>query len=586
MLWSYFFLLFWSPAFSWTQNIFHIDSYGAVANDNKDDTDALRAALAHAMLHENAQLTFGPGQYDMQTSVRVTGQDNFSILGAGLNRTLLMFHTQTEAIYYLNNNNFTMSGFTIDYASWWFTAGYISSVSSASPWYYDIQIVAPHTADAGRNVAAMFAYDVDNHRPASGSDARECYQSGAASSLVSEGVLRVPINADCGFSKGQAVVVRWTNGPHVITGGNTNGVTLQDVLVLTGGSMAHASERDTDVNIVDFHVHRGDDRWLSTWADCLHLSDHSGLIAIVNSSCEHMGDDGLNIHSFYFTLSQIINNSAVQISLYKSWPDTLNISRGEILSFAHNATPFSPYGASRILQSKMLSDNTWEFVFDSINTNFQIGDFVWVSAPQPQVFISNFTVKSNRARGMLLEASNVLVERSLFSYNSGPSVLFQPSMYWGEAPPGANITIRSCMFDQPNQGIANQPGSISILPDPIQSEPCIYNITFSNNVFHQSAASQSLLLLANVNLFNFVDNFIDWEQSISMPVLQVCNSAKISVSHNALSAPGIPPLSACLGGRGCTQDCQSEISSSPDAITAQFKPPVCVDSSGYGVYPC
>ena len=38
--------------------------------------------------------------------------------------------------------------------------------------------------------------------------------------------------------------------------------------------MAHAANQDTNLTVVDFHVTKQPGRWLSTWADCLHLSDH------------------------------------------------------------------------------------------------------------------------------------------------------------------------------------------------------------------------------------------------------------------------------------------------------------------------
>ena len=62
-----------------------------------------------------------------------------------------------------------------------------------------------------------------------------------------------------------------------------------------------------------------------------------------------MGDDGLNVHSFYFTVARVVNASTLQIALFKSWPATLQVGVGTSLTFAHLATPFTAYTTAPVM---------------------------------------------------------------------------------------------------------------------------------------------------------------------------------------------------------------------------------------------
>lgn len=66
-----------------TGTVVHVDRFGAVANDGKDDSQAILDAIAHAnKLTESVVLRFGPGRYRISEVLKITRSD-FVLQGSG-----------------------------------------------------------------------------------------------------------------------------------------------------------------------------------------------------------------------------------------------------------------------------------------------------------------------------------------------------------------------------------------------------------------------------------------------------------------------------------------------------------------------
>jgi hypothetical protein len=185
--------------------------------------------------------------------------------------------------------------------------------------------------------------------------------------------------------------------------------------------------RAVRLNVIDFHVKPFNGRWLSSSADCMHIDDPRESISISNSSCEAMGDDGLNVHGFFYNVSQVIDAKTIVISLSATgWDEILNIGVGTILELRTNQQPYTVHASGTIASITSSQPEMRQITFTDAITA-AVGDYACVTGTAT-LTIRNFTVANNRARGMLLEIRNADIRHSVFNRTSGPAVLFQPSL--------------------------------------------------------------------------------------------------------------------------------------------------------------
>ena len=572
--------------------MFHAVTFGAVANDCVDDTAAIQAAIDAAVrAGPHTAVKLDVGQYDLNDTLNIRNAHDFTFTGVSPSATLLLVHARSGVLYYSHCTQLTVSSVSIDFAADFvpFTAGHVTNVSHFPPYTLDLAVSPPHTAQAGMRTIAIHRYDVNHSRPAFGPDSYEYFQQPSlndTSTILSDGVIRFVLvrRPERQFEVGQAVVVRYEGGPHAISGDDSYDVTMESMVIYTAHDMSHASNRIHNLRVIDYHVWPRKGRWLSTWADCMHFGDHRRSIAIINSSCEGMGDDGLNVHSYLFNTTAIVNATTAVISLSdRSWLDTLNVGVGTSLTFARADAPYVPHAQYKIAAQQQYSSASYMFTFTTPITDVALYDWAWV-ANAPSLLLSNFTVKNNRARGVLLETHNVTIERSLFQYTSGPALLFQPSSYWGEAEAGANVTVRETVFVGCNQGIAQQLAVIAILPDPVQLMGVVDDVTIERSTFVQGDYSLRVLQDWNGAGVTLQNNWISYRNSsAALPPVSVCNSQRLLVRHNRARMGSRAGYE--LDGSGvCNDSLSSGLNFSVDAFNATFEPHVLPAQSGYGVY--
>jgi hypothetical protein len=283
--------------------------------------------------------------------------------------------------------------------------------------------------------------------------------------------------------------------------------------------------RATGINMIDYHVKPGNGRWMSTVADGMHFSDSRASINIFNSSCEAQGDDGLNVFTYYFNVTQIINSTTLVLQENNNWPYVLNVGVGTHLEFNAKQRPFTVYATATVVSSSINSPNTQLFTFNS-PINASVGDWVCV-ADSASLTIRNFTVANNRARGILLQTQNISVTQSLFNQTSGPAVLFEPSLYWYAGPGAQNVTLSENVYINCNEGIAQAKGVISLLPYPVQLVPVIYNVQVTSSTFLNGLYSQSMIQCDNGGGVSINGNYI--ATNSSTPIVILCNSQNFRI---------------------------------------------------------
>jgi hypothetical protein len=560
---------------------FPVSNYGAQPNDNTDDTSGIQSAINAAISNgPNNIVLFQSGTYDCSGGLTIYSATNLTVMGQGMQETLLLLNSSSGVFWIQNSQTIMISSLAIDFDPLPFTAGYVVNVTSN---YLDVQIVPPHRADVGQQVAAILRYDPTLMRPAIGSSAYEIYQTAPANSsttLVSSGILRIPLASGTAFAVGDAIVARYAFTDHAIDGEDLTNFTLQSITIYTSWAMGAVTLRAKGLNIIDYHVKPGTGRWLSTAEDCMHFADSRNYINIFDSSCEAQGDDGLNVQAFYFQVTQVINSTALTIQEY-NWPDVLNVGVGTHLEFSSSQQPFTVYGTTTVVSSSSNGPSTQLFIFSSpINAN--VGDWVAV-ADTPLLTIRNLTIANNRARGVLLETRNIVITQSLFNQTSGPAVLFQPSLYWYEGPAARNVSLSQNVYINCNEGIAQQNGVIAFLPDPVQLVPVIYNVQITSSTFLNGQYSQHPIQCTNGGGVSISNNYFATNSSSSIIIL--CNSQNISAYNNTImnNQSTIGQYFSYDSTSPCLMNLSSLINLPNSSFNSSFPPPVVATSLGVQV---
>lgn len=293
--------------------IFFVSDYGAYGNDDYDDTKAIQAAIDDAIhINVTSEIDFGDGIYKISSPIIIVNATNITVKGVGMNETFLIGYEQIAIFNIRNSQRIKLTAFSIDYDPLPFTAGYVVDVNDT---YLDVQIVAPHQADVGRQVQAILRYDPIQMRPAFGLNTYEISQippTDVKTTIVSPGVLRLPLKSSTQFVKGDPIVARYVFSAYGIYGEDIIDFTLQSVTVYTAWSMSFVTLRPRRLNIIDYHVLLRNERWMSSVADCIHSTDARESIVIVDSKCQGMGDDALNVHATFFLVTEVFNSSAIK----------------------------------------------------------------------------------------------------------------------------------------------------------------------------------------------------------------------------------------------------------------------------------
>lgn len=556
---------------------FFVSDYGAYPDDNLDDTNGIQLAINKAINSGLiSDIVFGYGIYTISSTILILNATNLTVTGQGIDKTFLISSNPVSIFFIQYCQGLKLTSFSIDYNPLPFTAGYVVNVNDK---YLDVQVVPPHQTDIDRQVQAILRYDPIEMRPAFGPNTYEIYQIppiDANTSLVSPGILRLPLRWPTKFLNGDPIVARYAFRGHAIYGQDLIDITVQSITIYTSWGMGFVTLRAKRLNIINYNVLPRNERWMSSIVDCMHFTDTREYISISDSQCQAMGDDGLNVHAVFFLVTEIINSSSIIIEV-TNWTDPLDFGIGTNLEFSTNQQPFTIHGSGIVSSLIFNSTNSRKVIFtDPVNVN--VGDWACVGNT-PLLTIRNFTVSNNRARGVLLETRNIDIRHSLFNRTSGPAILIQPSMYWHEGPEARNVSLIENLYINNNEGIAQEKGIITILPDPPQLISVINDIRIESSTFYFGMFSQGLLQCDNTNNLFIKGNYLATNNSI--PLISICNSRNISAENNCVvnNKTKIEQYYTFDQTNPCLMNLSSLINLPPSAFNSSFPPPVVIRKS-------
>ena len=205
-------------------------------------------------------------------------------------------------------------------------------------------------------------------------------------------------------------------------------------------------------------------RMRSVNADGSHFSDH--VVGPTFDGCRvtHCGDDGINVHAFYFHILEV-KDERTFIACPKY--DRNDLSVGERLEFGEKdsydyigeavITKFEKrydpsYAAekeiawARTYHWKNEGDCIYEIELDTALPLKQFDHFTPLSRLSPGTTVKNCTFGWNRARGIVIKSPDAVIENNYVEGCSNDAVMVLPDLAWAESHFGKNLMVRGNTF--------------------------------------------------------------------------------------------------------------------------------------------
>ncbi len=275
-------------------------------------------------------------------------------------------------------------------------------------------------------------------------------------------------------------------------------------------------------------------RHLSTYADGFHVASSQGYIRLENCDFSYMGDDAVNLHD---NVGIVIgkDNDVLSVRTAQTFKkgDSIEVRSSDLSTVQYTSVIIStePGDLSGVINFTM-KDAIPEIIAKNcvvINKRYTTGNYI----------IKNNYFHENRARGMLIQAPNGLIEGNKFYKNQGPAILITTDInydHWQEGAGADNVvcrnnTIQNC--DICNWGSAIQ--MIAHLPDGKGNCSLFTNIVFDHNTLIDTT-SESFYLQYGSNITvknNIIKNPASKNKNLEdSGTITVDNSMNVLIANN------------------------------------------------------
>ena len=477
--------------------VFRVVDFGATADGVGDATSAIRAALqaARGLGGAPAVVQFAPGRYrccggtahaDGRThepSIDIDKLDHVTIDGQG---AVLVGRDIAGLFRIRDSHDITIRNLTVDWDPLPHTSGRVVAVHPTEH-AFDIAPQIPADPPAGRIVQAILAYNPARHRLAD--NGWETYQTQGErdadpSLLTREGYLRVFENRHASLPEiGWSVVVRHqVYGYDAFVFAGCANVLVEDVTVHAVPGMAVIGFASRDLTIRRIKVVPAAGGWMSATADAMHFNACRGRVTVEDSEFAGMGDDAINIHAMYGLVTRRLDAHTLAVARARMNPyyDTQRAiwdapAPGDVLEYSGGDEPLLAQGQLHVASARQDHATARTLVTVTEPLPATVGENTVLSniSTTPSIRISRCYVHGNRARGMLLQSRDVVLDHCTFEDISGAGLhICTDARDWWESLGSRDVTVRDCVFRRCNFGAARRVAALDIfsdLPDGRQS---------------------------------------------------------------------------------------------------------------------
>lgn len=459
-------IVFLIENFSFAQADIHVKKFGAVSGDGKDDSKAILAAIEYARSNGMHSVRFDAGVYDFkglagwETSERgkrscyIPLQDihDLAITGAvdelGKAATFWIKDNdlkegQPMMLSVDHGSNVTLRNIVLDLAPYYYSAGRVISVQEDE---VTIEVLPGHPFVDGQKAYIMGLYDLEARkakvlRLTWDSDLPQWRITGD----VKERQMKLEYKSlaqSCKVGDG----VFWFQGNYTGSLLDFSGIKdllLENVHVLNGHGFPITNSYCHNLTYRNVSIKPQGNRIATVCRDGFKLFCASGKVLMDGIHIEGcLGDDGQNIHGMWLAAAQKRSDKDLLVTSARSV-----LTPGEEVVLLDDQ--FHPAWRSKVVncvtEGRDMTITFTDPIPDWVHEKTAVEPQEWLP---DSLYVRNSVFRSTGRFGILLKASNTLIENCLFENNvAGIHMGGEWSWgYWLESTNPNHVEIRNCTF--------------------------------------------------------------------------------------------------------------------------------------------
>jgi len=526
-----------------------VTQFGARPDDDGDDTQAFVAAVNEIQSGSARRLLIPPGRYHLTAGGNPKSPsvlfpfsklDGLEIEGTGAE---LLVSGVTGLFLFDGCRNVSVRGLSFDSPRPAFSVGMVTASTAR---YFDVAVEPEYPVVGGEAVPAFMDYDPETRLPAPAFlDIYRCIES---TELLGPQILRVHLTRDVSVPVGHLVVLRhevYGKGP-VYMFNHCADVQVSDSTIYSAPGMGLAAIVCKNVTLRHFNILKrpGSRRPMTANADGTHFGGCKGTVLLEDCTFEGMGDDGVNIKSgLYLSIRKRLDDHAVLTQHNMKLVDLPDPS--DVMEISHVDT-LLPFASAKVRSATLEpgEDNLIRVTFEeSLPEELREGDVLGNATRVPALRMRRCTIRDNRARGVLCQTRDVVIEDCTFQRCTRAGVLvFTEVVGFFESIGARDVVVRRNLIENCNFGAATAEGSLcataSLKDFAYPSQPGVHrDVVFENNRI--LGTNESAIFAAGVDGLTIKDNVIEEAcRRGALPnggcAIRVLNCARVEIAGNTV----------------------------------------------------
>ncbi len=338
----------------------------------------------------------------------------------------------------------TISGLRINWRRPPFSVGKIIAIHGQA---LTLQMDAQYPLSGGEVVWAFYDYDPLTKRVCS----RYKFRNMPPLKKNEDGTFELDVGKTAlGLAAGMTLVLRHIgNYRPVIHALRSDDIRLEDITIFAGAGMGLIAHYCKNITLQGVRVLPYEGRPMSTATDAAHFITCSGLIDIEDCFFEGAGDDAVNVHSFYLKVAEITDDHTLKTAILRHDGTQDQVCdaplEGEWVEFYHQGEQQAFERA--LLKKRVVNERTWETIltFETpVGKKIIPGDMLTQASHTAVLKMHGCHVRNERARGVLSQTREALIERNVFENLSGTGIHICCDLLegWYESISAQNVIIR------------------------------------------------------------------------------------------------------------------------------------------------
>ncbi|MDI6617804.1 MAG: right-handed parallel beta-helix repeat-containing protein [Clostridiales bacterium] len=230
---------------------------------------------------------------------------------------------------------------------------------------------------------------------------------------------------------------------------NCTNVNVENVTINANPGMGIIGHSSKDFIFRKLKVIPRDERIMSVNTDAAHFISCTGTIDFEDCYFQGMGDDAVNVHSFYFSVKKRFDDRTILATIEAVTQDCLfdSPSAGDCVEFIRRDT-LLPYASGKI-KFVETDPEDWSCTIrfsQPLPESFDNTDLISNVSRTAKLRFVRCLVKNIRARGLLIQTRGVIVKDCTFDHCTGTGIHIDTATGWFESMGVRDIVIRDNRF--------------------------------------------------------------------------------------------------------------------------------------------